>query len=278
MIFALMDSSGNVIVPGKQVFGNEPLQEVNSGVAPIDDLGRWFVAYSVAKQGKHAGAFESRIAILDAQGELQGETVTLPHHVSYPGIAHPGYREVIEHVKEMHGGGVAWAQLEKTMPQQSGNSTHMIITRVACNDFNPACCSVDAARTERHRKFQIASDKHCPHGTQVETEAECQRGIADLNLTGADSAWQGDSKTCKPSIPGDGEENGTVWAHWDQGSCGKMGNDHNLGFCGHGGKCPASRKTSACKTGTASLVDVRRDATIDGCKYYWLARFRCDLP
>lgn len=76
----------------------------------------------------------------------------------------------------------------------------------------------------------------------------------------------------------DGDENGIVFAHWDQGSCGKKGNDHNLGFCGHGGKCPASVKTSACRSGTAIFLDVKKDTTIDDCKYYWIARFQCDLP
>jgi len=68
-------------------------------------------------------------------------------------------------------------------------------------------------------------------------------------------------------------------AYHDAGSCGPMGNDHNVAWCGGANvrECPATVETDICPSGSAFLASnqVGGHFAVGDCRYWLYAQYRC---
>jgi len=68
-------------------------------------------------------------------------------------------------------------------------------------------------------------------------------------------------------------------AYHDAGSCGPMGNDHNVAWCGGASvrECPQTVETDICLSGTAVLASnqVGGNFAVGDCRYWLYAQYRC---
>jgi len=106
---------------------------------------------------------------------------------------------------------------------------------------------------------------YCEHGL-----AKLSYVLSDITINGRDYDIYAQYLCLEPAW--------NLVSYWEEGTCGFYGNDYNINWCPstyNTGECP-SATTDLCPGGSARLVYILTDLSLNGCYYLFWAQYECE--